>query len=493
MSKYLIKKAILISNIVLVLTSFMIGCQPTPKNPIIINKGNSNNFSGQNSEPSSQVLPTKYETPSNYQATYNREGSKLELNINASVSIPNVNAFPVTSIKPTKFTQEQVNNMVKVLFQGKTVYNAGGPITKSELEDCLIVAKAELAKGEKDPSSGYDVEDLKKTIKGIEAEIQNAPVKVDKKIASLQLHTNEYNEIRLDVKADLGKNKDATLTLMNKESGNQNDCYARFKNTNDDGTYYCFDDWHVARNTPLNLKVSKDEAINQAKKLLNDLNITDMDIVEVLPGIVGGSEESDASEISNNPKCYMIYFMRTVGGIPYTYGNTLDMKGSFIAPGSYAPPWGPEQILVCIDDSGVAEFNWQYPAAVTDTINKSITLLPFDKIMNIFDEQIFVKSAEQGDDTLKNYTYNIDKVILGLGCIQSKDNQDEYLLIPVWNFFGSIQYNYDIDAVGKEIAAFDPSKVDEEKQYYEQLNSKPMIYDYKSFITINAIDGSLVD
>ena len=82
------------------------------------------------------------------------------------------------------------------------------------------------------------------------------------------------------------------------------------------------------------------------------------------------------------------------------------------------------------------------------------------------------------DEDIINRTIVIDNVELGLmRIIQS--NSSEYLLVPVWNFFGYIVYEY---------------KENSDSSYVLDDENKVMFDGYRhSYLTINAIDGSIID
>jgi hypothetical protein len=78
---------------------------------------------------------------------------------------------------------------------------------------------------------------------------------------------------------------------------------------------------------------------------------------------------------------------------------------------------------------------------------------------------------------LVNYSYyeggtlqlNVNSVQLGLMRITESNNRDSGVLIPVWNFMGSITI----------------IREDEKPAFWEQTSN--------SLLTINAVDGSIID
>ena len=133
-----------------------------------------------------------------------------------------------------------------------------------------------------------------------------------------------------------------------------------------------------------------------------------------------------------------------------------------------AKPWVYEKIRIFIDDEGIFALVWNAPHVLEEVEYKAVSLLPFEKIRGIFESMIVVKNKQVEDGTLlrdKNIT--VTAVRLGLMRIIEKDNNDTAYLVPVWDFFGT----YDSDG-GTLVIGEDG---------------------YESLLTINAVDGSVID
>ncbi len=485
--------------LLLLVACFTTACQPTPEEPVVVNKNEGVLESALAATPAPML---GYETPDTWQDVIQRDGSKIKLDIDASIIIPDVNAYPVMKIAPGQFSQQQADRIVNILFKDATIYNSSKSLTKAELEQQLVEAKATLEQKKIDPQSNDDSEEgIQQTIDYLEQAILTAPEKADDQLASTLLQPNEYGEIRLDLKADMGKKENATLCLMNSGGNVQTSltCFARFVNTDSNGSFGRFDDWNLSDDLPTNLSISEDEAVDQAKRLISDLGVMDMDIAAISRGIISGGEGED---VSQNPQCYMIYFTRTVNGVPTTFGQTvgkesrinLDEIKNGDYPPDFRPPWGYERILVCVDDSGIAEFNWESPAKLLGIASENVSLAPFDEIQDAFKKQMFVMYSNIEDDKLiAEETYHVNNITLGLTRVASKDDLNEYLLIPVWNFFGSRREQYSIEEIPEQFKDYDEKTINEIKKDYEQRNNQIRSRPYESFLTISAIDGSVID
>lgn len=94
-------------------------------------------------------------------------------------------------------------------------------------------------------------------------------------------------------------------------------------------------------------------------------------------------------------------------------------------------------------------------------------LLPFSSIQAIFEKMIVIVDNEY-DTSEEKWTceYFIDHVTLGLMRLTERNVGSQGLLVPVWDFFG-----HSVDSYGIQRGTSG----------------------YTSLLTINAIDGSIID
>lgn len=103
-----------------------------------------------------------------------------------------------------------------------------------------------------------------------------------------------------------------------------------------------------------------------------------------------------------------------------------------------------------------------------ETVTDNAELLPFKDIQQIFERQIKIAGAWENSSSLIDRQLKINKVRLGLCRIAMRNNPDEYIIVPVWDFFGESHEKY-------------PNEEFTENMYRH------------SYLTINAIDGSIID
>ena len=131
--------------------------------------------------------------------------------------------------------------------------------------------------------------------------------------------------------------------------------------------------------------------------------------------------------------------------------------------------WVYEQIQVDVTEDGVVYFSWISPSTEPVLELADTQLMSFDEISSIFERMFMVKYSyiqtinDNGGDSHPHM--RIDTVRLSLMRIRAKDDTDRGLLIPVWDFWGTY------------VVPGEPS-----------IPQEPEI-----FLTLNAIDGSMVD
>jgi len=135
-------------------------------------------------------------------------------------------------------------------------------------------------------------------------------------------------------------------------------------------------------------------------------------------------------------------------------------------------PWSYERCVVIVGDDGIQKFELYNPYDVGEIQTENVKLMYFDSIIKIYEQMMEVSNADIVNYEAKR-TYHIRNIKFGYTRIYdpSSDN-DAGLLVPVWDFFGG----------------FDATDLDGN---FSHKNSGEL--STQSFMTINAIDGSVID
>lgn len=165
---------------------------------------------------------------------------------------------------------------------------------------------------------------------------------------------------------------------------------------------------------------------------------------------------------------YHVECERIVGGAACATGfqTAYDTSGS--DPVYYAE-WAYESFDLMVDRSGVACFCWDSPYTVVEALVTDSTLLPFSEIQPIFERLMRVTWQEQTEGIAKLTLY-VTEARLEMMRIREADSWSSGLLVPVWNFYGV-----------------------RERTFLEDFNNETDRTIKIQLLTVNAIDGSIID
>ncbi len=217
------------------------------------------------------------------------------------------------------------------------------------------------------------------------------------------------------------------------------------------------------------VQITEEEAIRKAEDLLNKAVIDDM-ILWSAEQAYGGSRTMGsihAGQIGNKAprRCvYLLKYVREIDGVPLTDTGAGGTEPDESLEGSnYTAGWAYEEINFAVDDSGIVEFEWKNPYHIEDQITDHTNMISFEDAKNIFEKMFFVTSP-YAVVIEEDVTIEINKIVLGLTRVTEQNKRDSGLLVPVWDFFGTLT-------------------IDGKSSYGVNY----------SFLTINAIDGSIID
>lgn len=220
---------------------------------------------------------------------------------------------------------------------------------------------------------------------------------------------------------------------------------------------------------------SETEAIEKGNTLIAELGLTDVVCDQIIPVTFSDAqyvvaEQSDADAaigIASESKAgYRMQYVRTLDGCPIGYTGVM---GAAVDE-SYSKAWPYETIEICVTNEGIVYFKWSAPTDEPELTLKDTQLMHFDEIVSVFERMIMVKYAyfqnAIADGADIHATIRIDQVKLTLMRIRAKNSQDDGLLIPVWDFYGTVTIANNGD----------------------ETTMKRTI-----LLSLNAIDGSLID
>ncbi len=457
----------IISLIMVLLTaSIGIACQPTPTEVFVVEKDTERMVEKASSDENGTVANSLGLPEGNYTFEIEDTSGRVKVSVNAEVFTPDVDYLPIARVSGKAFTEEDVGNLYSALCESATPISEDAPMPKSFYQQTLDGLLDLRDSGNLDKYASID--DLDSAISDVMEEIAAAPDHAVPIALNRSFNSSGIARV-LCVRNDTVV---SDLFVINSQTGRGvysdfiRDIFNRseFANQSSSGqgvtiSYALTRDANIVK--PI---ITQQEAQKQADQAISTLNLDDFTCTgkRIAPLFDAPTAEVKAACKS----AYEFMYTRSVNGVSVTYTND-DISSPPNDSNSVSEPWMYEKIRIFVDDDGVYALIWNAPYTVTEVLNDKATLLPFDKIKKIFEEMILVKYGENGsDDASKSVSINITKICLGLARVIEKDNNENGVLVPVWDFFGT----------------------------YDEGNGYPIGYDgYESLLTINAVDGSILD
>jgi hypothetical protein len=209
------------------------------------------------------------------------------------------------------------------------------------------------------------------------------------------------------------------------------------------------------------LSFSEDHAYALAEKTITSMN---------LDGFVCTARHGMfyRGSLNEEQPVYLFIFTRQITGVKETYTNAEQTSDA------YNTSWHYEKVYVVIDDKGVLRVEYSNPYELLGTVMEETELLPFDQIRSIFEKMVVIVNNAVDDNPVWSDSgkmeYHIATVQLGLINVREQ-NKDTGLLVPAWDFMGYTRGRMSAD------------------HQWGGANSNELI----SFLTINAIDGSIIE
>ena len=461
------------------------GCQATPDTPAVVQKDQEQMLQTAQQGRDNSALLAALEVPERFTGDWTGVNGFVHVTADAEIILPNADKIPTGSIGRRDFTQEDADNLMRVLLQGNTLYKELG-LTKQQVLERLEQLQA-MQRGEipVDLDGGYEA--LPGAIEGWAEYARTAPdgdervpaetsfvsrsenleeikgwTEVDGKVMHFFIqncpgfldHANVY----VDGYGDLNFSSAIAISLIQDELPET-----------------------------LTVEFPLEDAIRQGDALMAELGFEHVVCDEAypvlftrsMPNAVAKGEADDAPSEESWKNLilatgYELQYVRCVNGFPISW--TPIRGGAAPENESYSGAWHYEFITLDYTKDGLVYFYWESPHTEPVLQVEDTQLMPFDQIADIFAKMIMVKNSDvqvanerNGFDTVRNY--DITKVKLGLMRIKAKGSFDEGLLVPVWDFWGKERWESDSPLV-QEISGEEPSKI---------------------ILTINAIDGSMID
>lgn len=423
-------------------------------------------------EKSAQPQESAYTFPEKFTGDWTGQECKLTIHADAQVVAELGTALPTATVEPREFTQEDVDNLLKVFLKGEPLYSYVQ--TKQELQEHLdYINSPDWTSDPGKPSDPASLEARRKELNAwYTAEIAKAPE--EKPI----LHGFSDSD---DPKRIGGT---ATVDGIKWEVSIRNDIDGGWTAAYIERTDYKYRDYSIQLPD-----ASKEESIARGNALMRELGFDNFILVDAQQWSV---------ELPGDNGIWRLYYAPTVNGFPIagarqditqTHDGTVyqDCQYWDYSASEETNPdtvsWYLENILLEVGKDGVLSFNWTAPSTQPVVQQAQSALLPFEEIASIANTmlpEVIVGPKETPLTQLDQYNgfetrmdVDITKVSLSLMRIRDKGSL-QGTIVPVWDFWGTSDW-YDA----------------EPNDYGYQ--EKGMRYEYQPMLTLNAVDGTVVD
>ena len=430
-------------------------------------------------------LYEKLGAPERYLVPLSPKTDKLAITVDADVILPNAEGMPTVRIEARDFTQEEVTLLFRALCGDTIMYRKRTQSTRAEIQERIDDVREEMK-----TATGDRLKKLQENLAYYEEDYQNAPETItdevtDGTLYEKQLGIQEYLAKYMALEARECP-EDTSAGKMFSVSNNYYDINTSTDygfTTGADIVYAYRPMWGSA--IGLNPAVFiQDESVVPAVAA-GELSITPLKARQMVEAFwkeigfadmaVSGVYLADNHSTENRQISEQDPY-----GEKYAYAVTCGKSVNGIVPVSTSAMyegqnWNYECCYFFVSDEGIQTFQWSSPNTYLETITEETAMLPFSRIDEIFRKMMLVKYENSTAEcsSCKLFSYAVNRVALEWQRVFEQGSNNKGLLIPVWNFYGSFDFQY---TNGDH---FGSSEV-------EQGFPEPLL-------TINAIDGSIID
>lgn len=423
---------------------------------------------------------------------------KVKIHVNAQVQVPDASSITVQRVEQAQITQAQADALVQHMMKGDLFSGNDYKPSKGEIQTQILQIQAAIAKGGDGSSISPKLRGksaaawLQPQLDQLKEDLKTAPdqsVKTPVSTKFTSINPDDGGGQGLFVLSQPASDVFQSFHAYDYSDGTSFIRFASEKNafSKSQSAYFATKETiEAALNQGLHslmtedeltaipdIKITKEDAKKTADGIVAALGLKDVICISEDKEYGGGSDSTaDMSAYVNPRRCvWFLRYARSVNGIPVTYTTWDCMK---VEQDNQAAPWSYEDMTFAIDDSGVAYFDWGSPYKITGTVTENSNVLSFKDAMNVFDTMAPVVNAwdgiSEGNPNLKNVDIKVDHIRFGLTRITEQDKRNSGLLVPCWDFFGTMTY------------------ISEKDGKTQKMDDGPI-----PLLTVNAIDGSVIN
>jgi hypothetical protein len=480
------KKMIIIVIITILLLS---SCQPTPESSAVQSKSGEklmDKIMGEipvdydiNLENQVQGIkePLVY-LDKHYVNGYIDLDKKITIEIDADVYLPVESKLPVAKIERVEFTQETVDRIINLFTKGKTVYETY--LTIDMLEEQMLLIKQRIA--EYDENENRTIEELEAQLEYLTSEAKS----YDENLQQQDIDISHSDDIICgqclidgsvaEIIVDAQKDNPLGQSIRIRKSG-------EYISVNDYCENFNFINLSEEKLYKITIDTDEKEALDIAVNLIEAIGIADMALYSSDIAIPTKYDLwTDDSSVDGG---YIFEFKRALNGV--SSSDIIYIQEYMEGELGYSPIWKDEKMTIVVNKQGITDFIWQSPSKVVEILNDDVEIMSFKESIGIAMQQM--SNSLWSHDGIINQTLLIDEITLNLARIKIKDSNDEYMLIPVWKFYGENWVKYNREYLDHPDAPSEERQcINEDGEIYRSNTAEGHPY-----LILNAIDGTIID
>lgn len=438
------------------------------------------------SEKQTSGIRTLVNAPETYKSEVVDETGNLKIRTDAVVEIPNADKASAIQVSQRAFDQELIDRVSATFFPGAKFYSAESywQPTKADLAKNLNELKGYLAEGNMDPfgwgtdENGNYTFDLQAEIENLEMQYESTPEeKVLEEVAPRLDETGHFSAF-----AQMQDGAMYQYSLKSYASMPMEISIAKVYEQQDGQTSAEWRDYYEADDLPSKEEIQKKEALTLeearalAQEKVDALEIPEMELTQWEYATALSENTDSGTEVQRKLQDvgYLFHYTRHPGGIPITY--TMNQGGSLEQMDSDMETWCYEMLDIYVGSDGICKVNLENLYDIGETKTEQVNLMSFNEIVKIYEKMMLIQNAQMRKNS-ESVTYDIDRISFGYTRIYEPSTDSRSgILVPVWDFFGGFEVQTNAEA-----------------QSQGAPESYTTDYEFNSWLTINAIDGSIID
>jgi len=435
---------------------FLWGCKETPMDQAVVNKNDGALEKAIEEVNSGDISKEQKDTPKEYKERFQTHSNDVTITVDAKVQKVE-GPLPIVRVKPHEILADEVKVWTDVLFEGAKAYEPDTVMTKSEIEEEIVMYKGLSTPENLKENTNTDeeaqelAEVYKQRIADLEAAYKTAPETEEKKLCEWKFYSyNHYNDSPTSEKTDDSMSLEKTFQLQaytdelngygaNVEATNRNEEDYKMHNL----WFYYLEEEKMSEEMAY-LEFSEENAVDLAERTREQLQLKDWSINE----IVDNSMEDNSS--------YTILYTPVIEGVETISSlGDINVKSEDI----YAANYYYTSLEIRIYNGLVQFVGLTSPIDAEEVVNPNVKTMGFEQICERFQTQARIQysrdslfGSESSGSQLQDAEIEIkvNEIKQGLFRIKEKNSENTFLFVPVWSFNGRFKIN-DEDASMKDM------------------------------------------